>query len=410
MLYLRNTGNDANPGTLELPLATPEEAVRRFQLPDPLGRGHKVVECTGYTVSNTDPLRMDFPRAAHKYEFDFSRPGGADNGREDIWDIPIEFRADPILVTTVPVTGVTIDTATGLATINVSSALVPNALVGNFVWKGLFEQGVIESNTVNSITVAGYTTDYSGTLKIYKQSCTIDRPISFSSEALLLFNGIKFGPEFHVFADRWLLFSRCYFDDTDLGFFAEGRVFVVDCYQIGGYFRSDGAGYNVIGCVFDNVTFGGHGTGGSGLADFEYCIANGCTPMGQGNHESATGIEITRMLIKNAQSYGIHRQSPYGSRTTKVRIENAATGGVLIDCAGGFHKFSEVVGTNGGFGVTMKNGVQALDQGNNSITGASGDISLGGTTTTWATLAALASGQSINDMASAFPHFCRFMK
>ncbi len=400
-LYVRNSGDDANPGTLAAPLATLDESVARM-VDDPVDRLRQVVDCQGFIDNTAADLRLDLPHSSFKYEFELARAGGLDDGKEDIWDLPIEFRADPTLVTTVTVTSVDTDTVTELVTINVSDTLTPGALVGKFVWKGLFAQSVIQANTTSQLIVSGNTDDYSGSLEIYEQSCQINRPIHITSSAVVGFNGILFNNQVFLRGKQRLIFSRCYFDSASLAQYI-GLNFFLSCYHTGGSFRSDGAGYLVSGSVLQGVELQGRGTGGKGTAAIAFSVLDDCTPVGAGDFESATTLDISNALITNARTHGIHRLGPYNSTANRVRINDSADDAVLIDTGGGHHKMNRVVGTgNGGVGLRLQNGAQCLDEGNNTVTGTGGDIIIGGSAaSTWVT------ATPRTDVGEAAPQFCR---
>ena len=409
VLYVRNAGNDLNAGTLASPLATISEALRRFK-ENPVGAHRPVVDLTGYTITSADEAFWRLPSGPWKYAVDFTRPGGLDNGKEDAFDVGIEFRADPTHVLDINIASTTLDPDTQLPVLNVSDTLVPNAHVGQFVWQGLAVQGEVLSNTASTITISSYTTSWSGAAALYEQSCVIDQPVNILFDTYALFNGIKFtgANKLWLFGSNWSIFSRCHFSGVDVLLHTGGYHQFFDSYHTGGNFRSDGAAYTVWSACFDNVSLGGHGSGGFGIADWSACRINNCTPVGEGNHESATPVELTGCHITNAKTVGVHRQSPYASRLSSVKIDNSAGDAISISAAGGYHKMNKVTGTgNGGVGLRLRFGAQCQDQGENTVTGTGGDVVVGADTTTWAAVDALTSGQCIHDGAATYPHFCR---
>jgi hypothetical protein len=193
--------------------------------------------------------------------------------------------------------------------------------------------------------------------------------------------------------------------------FGPGYYEFRDNYHNDGLFRSDGSGFVNYSGVFQDVEFAGHGTGAIGLHEFISIRADGCTAIGRGNAESAFGVVVHYSHITNATTDGIMRQSPNPAGISWCKIDDSNGHAINITTGGAMVRLRDVSGTgNSGYGIALANGAQMSDDNVNTVTGTSGDIKLGGTTTTWAAVDAIAVGESLNDSGAAFPEFCRVVK
>lgn len=412
--HVRDGGDDQNAGTCSAPLATIGQALERVRKTSAPDIRRQVIEVTGLQVTDTETLDIHLPNRPYRNGVDFARAGtgGADNGREDLWDGPVEIIADPTLHTTVTVTGTTPDATTGMVELTVSDTLTVDELKGMFLWKGPFEQGQVHSNTANTILIASYVTVWSGSFGVYKQSCLIDQPLTIAGGSPLVFNGIKLAGDIYVYCDHIPTFTRCYLDALDLAVFEAPIAYLYDCYVNAGYIRADGSALYASGTVlqgtqFPNTAYAGRGRG---LHQFDYDVFDGCQSVG-GLTSTTAKLTVQNCLIRNAVTHGIQLQSPQASLVKNTRVENSTSSGILIPGGGGLHTIQAVSGTgNGGHGIQLQAGAQSKLAGTSTLTGTGGDLKLGDKTATWASFNALAANQSLNDNDQVYPQFCRVTK
>jgi len=409
-LYVRDGGSDSNPGTLALPLASPTEAVRRLKF-DPTTRSRQVIEMTGLTWTSADTQRWVIP-CSGTLGYAPGRPNDGVNGVTDYFDGPVEFRADPTLVTTITVdAGSTYDTIGEVQVINVVETLTPDAHKGQFLVAAPAENAVILSNTANTITcISVYDIRGYATIPIYTLSCVLDAHIDICGAGQVVFEGIQFANHLLMKDNYQFTFDRCIFDQY-CWMLTSGYNWWFDCYwsPTSGFY-TDGGGFQIVGAVFDGGTVAGHGSGGVGVAGFDTCLFDGCGPIGAGNFENVYAPEIVNSTIWNGTGYGVQKQAGSSMKLKNVRIENCALGGVLCDTGGGPLQFQSVVGVNAGpYGVTMQNGSQLKCGAGNTVSGATGDILLGKKPVTWVTVDALPVGNGVTDtdQVEADQHLCR---
>jgi hypothetical protein len=411
-IYLRNAGDDTLDGSsVGNAVATLNRAFELLNTVDG-GYSRQYIEATSYVDTLTDPGTgtgeyWDLPSSSRLAVNDINRAGAFDSGKQDFLNYPVEIYADPALVLTLDVASLSVDSDTGLTTINVNDTLVTNAHVGQMISGNIAEWGVIHSNTTSAIVVAsGFLTTLTG-VGIYEQSCVVTFTTAFgltlTHRGPVAFNGIKFvGGIVRNYVHQYSYFQMCSFQ----GFYIDGTGGIAAawaCYFDGGNVNLEGAAAEFHDCVFHAASFSSHGSGGNGRNTLSYCILDGCNAYGSGNFESSFDIEVENCLIDNSTSHGIQKASPQRCRISDTKIQNCAGDAINATVGGGVCRVDTVSGTgNSGFGVQLSNGAQCQDIGVNTVGGTSGEVKVGGSSASlWSATVPR------TDVGESAPEFCR---
>lgn len=359
-----------------------------------------------------EAAQINLPALLGGYDGDLDGAAAAPNNY--IYRTPGQIRAAQTLQQSITVTNVDADPVTGLVTLTVTEALVPGAHVGQLVIGGVaFEWGAVWSNTANQIVCASLTGAFTAPVGLYLPSCTwtfgdggnIFQQASYAALfSHFAFTGIDFrAPDpkasLVIFPLMPWHAALCRFE----GLILEGGAQhgVMDACHITRRYGQNGASVTVRNSFFDGCEMNNHGDGANGQHDLRGCVFDGCEPVLSGNFESRMGIQMNRCEIANATAQGlIFRGAPVGSMS-RTRIRDSAAEGILVDAPVRLH-LDQVVGNgNADHGVVLRNGAQLEATGGTSLTGAAGDVDLGGAgTTAWGAAPA-------TDGGAVAPQFCR---
>jgi hypothetical protein len=409
--YVRSaTGDDANDG---LTPATAWQTLNKglgFLAGFSTNR-RKTLDVSDSTFSATEQL--NFPALFGGVDADLSFAGSGPNNF--FFRTIGQIRAEQSLQQALTVTNVTPDATTGLPTLTVSQVLVPNAHVGQFViGAGLAEYGVVVTNDANTLLVASASNVFTAPVGAYLPSTTF-----------------TFGDAANFFQQATYINMFAHFTVQGISFLANGanqtaltvlpsmpwnmqlcqlqgltvlggsQLGTMDACYITRRYGQDGASMICRSSFFDAVTFENHGDGASGLDAYISCFFDGCNPVLAGNFESRMGVQMQDCEIANGTAEGILVRGANVNRIEDTRIRDCATDGIIVDAPVRL-RVDNVVGTNnGGFGARLQNGAQVEVLNGPTLTGASGQVSLGGTgATTWAAAPA-------TDVGAGAPQFCR---
>lgn len=416
--YVRNTGNDDNPGTLASPLRTLGAALDQLHT-GPQGLHRQVIDMTGFVDTITNTI-IETPSGGWGSN-DLFRVGGLDNGRVDVFNMPFEIRADPLLVQTITVTNESSDATTGHITLTVSDTLVVDAHKGQWVDGGTglggIIIGVIVANTETTLTLAGSSTGYGGTSTIYTQSCVLSGAdfalMDIVCNGPTMLQGIKlvntYGAsdrtslKYRLAGGGKLSLHQCSVEGI-ASIREEATSGVLDlwyCYVTTRLWCEQSA-HIVHDTVLDGCNLNFHGSGGGGLNELADCILDGCTPYGGTNHESNFDVEVNDCYIRNAQTHGIRIGSPVAGVVRNTRIDDSGADAINIPTGGGIKIVDNVVGSgNVGYGCQATNGAQVNDVNTNTVAGALGQVKVGSSAASnWG-------GVERTDIGEANPQFCR---
>lgn len=411
IIYARDGGN--GPGTFDDPCGNLDDVLAALELFGS-GRRRQIVDCTGFNPTEADHRTI----APAVYGADASLyaplpPGGPD---QRILHAALEWYAALALVQSLTITGETRDPVLdGIQVVDVSETLVPNAHVGQFVCSGFSagaEYGVITGNTANQITIqspSGGTIPAGPLAGIYDagSTWTIGDPGDFFNQPLIYhagcntkFTGIRFakgnsqpclgvvGPGFRTH------FQACRFDQFSA---SSGAITDMDCCHLWGGMIFDGAGV-----IRSSFVDGGEFLSHVSDLGFRDCTVRGVQYFGAGDTTSSAKLSLKKMLIEDSPEDGVNFFGP-GAQHLQVAVIRNCAGSAIVKNGGGSPLIMQSVsgGGNGHYGLSLRNGAQALVQPGCAVTGSQGDIRVGGAgAKTYAELPA-------HDGASADPEFCR---
>lgn len=351
---------------------------------------------------------------------------GSEHGPNNYYsEALMQLRADVELVQGVTVSGTTSDPDTDFTTVTVDEVLVPNAHVGQFlIGAGIYEHGAIVENTENTITIATDYTTFTGPVGIYKPGAEIisGDPNNFYNGATTIvtattnwfISGIKFTSTDNsksialtILGPADVTVQQCTFAGIRIeGITNGGPTF--DCCS----FMPSAAGHNpshiVRSCSFGSVQLRhSYYENLSFEWDTSWIIIYGahfeaCRDAVSRNHGTGGIVDVDKFAINNATGIGL--RSRYRNRTTLAngRIDNSADH--AIEIISGTHSISNVAGSgNGGFGCNITHGAQVAVGGVTTVSGTSGEVSLGGSgAVTW-------DSAPNTDVGAADPQFCRII-
>lgn len=386
-LYVRSGGDDAADGlSVGNALATLEEVNRR--LPDTAHGERFIVDIGGdHTIASNFHLKV--PLALEPVSFDLA----PSPHRTFLYTAPLVVRSVPTLYDTLDA-GYTelADPTHGMVVItDATKAWTVNEHRGRMVvGQGFFEWGVIISNTATQLVVA-HSGGMTGTLEILGVGSTLtigDPGAVFSepgfqvtSRGHVVFQGIAFRAPAATSQAMMvrcpgdqMTFAMCDFDGITL---AQGDMaFFESCYFSGKPVAINGQPTTVRNCGFYNVDFNCHGTGGNGTTYWFSNRIDSCGPVLGGNTEFEGGWQLENQHINNGDSHGITYNGGPRATLKNTVIENCLGDAVLARNPGRLGCDNVDGAGNSAFGIRLQHGVQ-VHAPSSSVTGASGDLSVG---------------------------------
>jgi hypothetical protein len=397
ILYARLTGNDTTgDGSLANPYRTFFRALAdvpvflsgvRYVI-DISGLGNTVVPADGYALPpfiSSDNFVYNFAAEYPLYFVEF----------------PLNINATPTTLATITAGQIVSqipDPETGMPTLKTTGGFVPNAYKGKqIVGAGFFEVGVIASNTATDFEICT-----SGT---FTAPITIVEPsASFSGGTPGSYQGM-----FKVNIDCPLSINGIHFSTPgglgDVGFEFDGHARLEGFLnRITGADWSGGpeAFFQTFGMVFDGEEWVASGSAGQtwysyfeGVTDYRVygdgagagmyhsqCIFHQCQSIGpQGNdgHTGGGSWGLSFSKVRQSLSIGVLVQIASGKhRIWSSIIENCAGDGISI-IGQAYVTFIGGSGVgNGGVGIRAIDGAQVLIDASTSVTGAGGDMKIGG--------------------------------
>lgn len=421
--FLRPAGNDSNDGLTPATAWSGTITGLRKALEWYRVAGSNLaqrVDITGCTIAASELLELGGSNLGSlNFGIDFSATGPSNYAALSSFQLV----ATPALVVGgIAITSVVAAPTTGLWTVNVSNVLVPGAHVGQMLLgSGLGQWARIRSNTASAmeITLTGNTgnpTAWTAPIGIYTTGATLtfgDPGDFFNSSAVNLLamadwfvSGIAFKSTagskpfaMQVFANMPLFLQLCDFDGLFLAT-SPGTIALDACYLNGFTWGFDGASAILRNCLVRNVTCNFHGSSDSGNNNFNECIFDGLvTAFGSGNSESLFAFHVDRSLFSGALAGAISALTGK-SRLSNVVISGTTGDAILADVLRLVCDNVQGAG-NSGVGCRIQNGAQVQRLNATAVTGAGGDVVLGGSgVVAWAAAPA-------TDVGAAAPQFCR---
>jgi len=421
--YVRSTGSDANDGTSPATaFATIQRAWEELRT-NVFGLIQRI-DITGMkganAITKTDGQLL-FPAIVAGLNNDLDV--GASGPDNLFSQQPLQYVAEMDEILAVTINSASQDAVTNLATITVNEALTPNAHVGQMlIGSGPLEHGVIVSNTGTDLVLATSTTAFSAPVAIYEYGAEIragDSANFFTSagsvmqvECGLLLSGIKFSSTadskasgLAIYAEEVpVVIQQCDFVGLDV---SGPQATTMDCNYFhsqggnGGLSLTDAGGVGVQSrhSFYDVLEFIAWDT--PWVILFNGWFDSPKDPVGR-THGICSRLDLENVEVQNALGVGVRSRHLDHTGLLNVRIANS--GGDAAEFLGGvgLHVMDNVQGTgNGGFGADLKDGAQLQALNGTGVTGASGDVNLGGAgATAWA-------GAPATDVGAANPQFCR---
>lgn len=414
VIYARSSGDDSTgDGSSGSPYATIARALQ--DVPAVYYGTEYVIDCTGVTESISEQLVLPPIVAPGRSALDVGLAG-----QYNEWKAPFVMRADPTVIEAAfTPDAVTADSVTGLKSIQkIGAGWTVDEHVGRLVWgDGFFEFGVVASNTADTLEVASRSV-FGGTVELVEPSATIELTDSGSTKAAvyiqamtdLVFSGIAFrhANTTDFAASVWCagagqaVFNLCTFE----GLYAETTVLADGCYfgpRSGNTKELYNSGGELRGryCLFLDQEFRQYGSAGTGNSGHFGSIIDDCTSVGHGgNNEPEQQFEINYCEIRNGKGAGVVYHGGGRSSVRDCRISDCVTTGVSC-AAPGLLQLQNVRGSgNGTYGCGISTGGHVEATGTTDVTGASGDVNLGGAgATAWGAAPA-------NDLGAATPQGC----
>jgi hypothetical protein len=395
-LYVHSgSGSDSLAGTSSsTPLATLEEALAR--IPTLLwGRRVVIHVLAGHSETIVRPLV--FPPILGSSVLD----DVALDGAEPSWDYirpQIMIQAEPVTVQNI--TG-TLSAASvhGMQTITVPGA---GWTTNEHVGRGVINPGapaeiaMIWGNTATELFVSS-TGLSDGTLRIVRRDATfVVGDVSAFVSSGLMFNGVVSSVALVGLTIRnpgsvaantamnttSITSLSLLFCELDGGFQCNpgsGVMTMDSCYIHDGAFGPNGQALSVRGSYLSALSANYHGSGGSGLFDMISCRINACGSMGHGGTSLPDGgFAIDQCWISNSTSHGILYRGGAPARVSQTVIDSSNGNAINADGCGNLRVVG-VTGTgNTGYGCYIDRGAIIEPSSTPTVTGASGEVRLGG--------------------------------
>lgn len=396
------TGADTNSGNQGSPLASTEEALGR--LPS-LGWGRRAV--VNYLAGHAETIArpLFFPPMVGAGHLD----DVALDAAEPSWDFvraQVQLQAAPTTLETVTGTITIADATSQLVVItDTSKAWGLNEHRGRLVLNlgNIAEYGVISSNTATQLfvtVISGGMSDGNVVIAVRDATLTLGSasPSDFIQTGMTMaaahvtvgFVGMNFalpigaaGPAIDLISHAGVSFLLCEISGGVQMRPGSGIVSFDGCYIHGGAFAPNGQPMALRGSFLDTVTMNYHGSGGAGQFDVFGCRIDKCGPLGHGGTSLPEGgFNIDQTWISNGTSHGVAYTGGNRARVRKTRIDTCAGDAVHVDGCGNI-RLETVTGSGStGWGCQIDNGAHVLPV-TTTVSGASGEVRLGGSTTTW---------------------------
>lgn len=413
IIYARAAGSDTTgDGSQTSPYATIARAMQ--DVPREYDGTRYIVDCTGVTEQMAAQYVLPMMCAPGQ-----SRLLVSLSSEFNQWEAPFVLRADPTILESFTPSGETADAVTGLRTLENSGAgWTPDEHRGRLViGSGFFQLGVCVSNTTDELFVSSRSS-FTGPVRIAEPSATIELTDAGNSDAAVYLqaltdvvisgiafkhaNTASFAASLWVAGAQQVVCNLCTFE----GVYAETELLADGCYfgDRGGSTKEVyNAGAELRGrfCYFRNQELRQYGAGATGNSGPFGCVFDDCTSLGHGgNNEPEAAWEINFCEVRNAKAGGVLFLGGGRSSVRDTVINGSATAAVA--CAGpGLLQLNNVQGSgNGTWGCAISTGGHVETLGGTAVTGASGDVSLGGAgATPWGSAPA-------NDLGAATPQGC----
>lgn len=403
IVYLR-TGGDGDGSSPNNAFGSMEDILAALPL-RPRVAGQKVrVDCTGFDWT------VDEHRDIPSFEYGDSTDLDVTGNAYDFNRFGLEFFAEPQLAQSITINSVTPDAKlTGLLTLDVAEVLVPNAHVDQMIYgSALAQYGVVISNTANQVVVQTYSGGaFTAPVGLYDVGSTwdvgdagnfFDTKLCQIALCSLSMVGIRIVQNFRIHPSSNVSLVGCVLEDFSLG--PGVGYLTADACVFRGKLFIDAVGHEIRSSSVHDLDFLSHGMDYQ-AAMFQDCVLDTVTDFGAGASLSSYVVDVNRLLIRNAPGNGITLRGADVSRVRNSTIKDC--GGSGISAENGNIQVNNVDGNgNADYGIELSGGAQAAISGGTSVTGASGDVLIGGLAA-----ATAYAGLPLTDMLAALPQFCR---